>query len=338
MRIKTDGRDIDIRVGILTGEAALQRASGGGSDDELCKAQTWTELPEPDAYDPTYYDRPLLQESVWTWAVPAYYYVGGLSGACAVLAAALQLRNANRFEDLVRRCHLIGAAGTIVSGALLVYDLGRPSRFLNMLRVFRPTSPMNVGAWILTGAGGTFSAAVVLQKTVLGKPAGFAAGVFGLGLATYTGVLVGNSAIPLWSASRRVLPILFAASAVASVGSAFDIFYDTPVTRTFGNVGRVCELAAAVAMEREASRVEHVGRPFRQGVSGAMWRTATVLTASSLLASLLPKQNRGTRLLAGVCGTLGGLLMRFSIEQLGNASARDPRATFRQQRAGVSQN
>jgi formate-dependent nitrite reductase membrane component NrfD len=220
----------------------------------------------------------------------------------------------------------------MISGALLIYDLGRPMRFLNMLRVFRPTSPMNMGAWILTMAGGTSTGSVLLHRTVFGKPLGLLAGVFGLGLATYTGVLVANTAVPLWQASRRVLPILFGASAAASLGSVFDIGCDSPSTRAFGNAGRIGELAASLVMEREAGAVEYVARPLKRGWSGLLWRTASLLTASSLLLSFVPRRNKSTRIAAGVCGAAGSLLLRFAVEHAGNQSARDPRATFRSQR------
>jgi formate-dependent nitrite reductase membrane component NrfD len=206
-------------------------------------------------------------------------------------------------------------------------------RFLNMLRVFRPTSPMNVGAWILTFSGGAFTGAFLLAETGFAVPAGLAAGVLGTALATYTGVLVGNTAVPLWNSSRVSLPILFGTSAITSVGSLFELIGPTPETRLFGNVGRVCELAASVAMEHEASEVEYVARPLKRGLSGTMWRAAALLTGTSLAASLLPKQNRGTQLAAGILGTLGSLLIRFAVEHAGNTSARDPRATFRQQRS-----
>jgi formate-dependent nitrite reductase membrane component NrfD len=333
---KTDGRDIDPNTGILTGEGSVQKASLSADAHLAGRGQTWTGLPEPHRHDPTYYDRPLLQESVWTWAVPVYYYTGGLAGASMVLAAALQARDEERFKDLIQRGHLFGFVGTVVSGVLLVYDLGRPARFLNMLRVFRPTSPMNMGAWILTAASGASAGAFLMRKTLLGRLMGLAGGIFGLGLATYTGVLVANSAVPVWQASRKALPILFGSSAMASAGSAFDILYDgafgdSQVTRIFGNIGRAGELAASFAMERDASKVEYVGRPLRHGLSGAMWKTAALLTASSLVVSLVSK-NKRARTAAGVLGTLGSLLMRFTVEHAGKVSARDPRATFRQQR------
>ncbi len=299
-------------------------------------------LPEAQRADPTYYDRPLLNAPVWEWAIPTYYYVGGLAGAALVLGSAIQLRRSQNLERLVKRCHWIGFIGCCISGALLIYDLGRPSRFFNMLRVFRPTSPMNIGAWILSATGGAAMTTVVLRSRLglpgaIGRAAGYASGVCGMALATYTGVLVSNTAVPVWQASRRVLPILFGASAMASVGSLFDIFTrDTEeqrITRAFGSVGQVAEIAAAISMEKQGSVVPRVGRPLRKGLSGAMWRTAAAFTVSSLVIGFLPGKTRGKRVASGILGTLGSLLMRFAVERAGAASARDARASFHQQHA-----
>ena len=205
--VSADGRNINQNTAILSGEAGEQKA--GIRDKHLDSiAETWAALPEPDAADPTYYDRPLLKEPVWEIDIPVYYYVGGVTGASLALGAATQLDSTGELRDLARRCHWVGVAGAGISSFLLVRDLGRPSRFLNMLRVFRPTSPMNMGAWILSSVGPTALGALVFiggsgVKDTIGRSFGYLAGIFGVGLATYTGVLVANSVIPLWQESRR---------------------------------------------------------------------------------------------------------------------------------------
>ena len=280
----------------------------------------------------TYYDRPLLKAPVWEWMVPAYYYVGGLTGASLALGAAAQLGDARARTALIRRCHWIGFIGCSVSGVLLISDLGRPERFFNMLRVFRPTSPMNMGAWILTASGGAAAGALLRS----GGPLGYLAGLCGAALATYTGVLVSSSSIPVWQQARHLLPILFGFSGMSSTGSAFRLFVQNSeehrISALFGAVGQVAELAAAFTMERRVSAVPRVGHPLKHGRSGVMWQSATVLTVGSLLLTLLPGKGRKKRMAAGILGTLGSALMRFSIAALGTASARDPRASFDQQR------
>jgi hypothetical protein len=132
--------------------------------------------------------------------------------------------------------------------------------------------------------------------------------------------------------------VLFGASAIASVGSFFDLLVENAaerrISKAFGTVGCVAEISAGFVMEKQVSAVERVGTPLKRGRSGFLWRTATACTAASLAASFLGKQEKTTRMAAGVLGTLGSLLMRFAVQRAGVLSARDARASFHQQRAG----
>lgn len=334
--------DVDLNIAGLSGEAG-QQVTTSPDRHLLDAARTWTQLPEPRREDPTYYDRPMLKSPVWKPYIPLYYYVGGAAGASLVLGAAAQLDGSHALDDFVRRCHWIGIAGSSLGGLLLVADLGRPERFLAMLRVFRPTSPMNMGAWILAAAPSAAITAGLFARTSgvwgdIGEVAGYSAGVFGAMLATYTGVLLANSAVPLWQETRGILPVLFGASAMASSASIFDLLFDDPrahrVTYLFGLAGRTAELAAGIVMERRASRVPSIALPLRSGLTGFAWKTATVLTAASLVAMLLPSQTRRKRVIAGVLGTAGSLTLRFAVHYAGARSAREPLASFHQQRAG----
>jgi len=295
----------------------------------------------------TYYDRPVLKKPVWVWAVPVYLYLGSTTGAALVLGAATQLVD-RRPSPLVRRCRWIGAAGTMLGTACLIYDLGRRERFLNMLRVFRPTSPMNMGSWILAAAGSLSSVAAAGSSTRgrfqhFSGAAGLLAGIVGLPLAGYTGVLLANSAIPIWQESRRTLPVLFIASGMAAAGSALELL-DLPkrernMARTFGNIGQAAEIAATVALQREvSSAAAEIARPFNRGVSSLLWRAAQALGTIGLVLSLWPGDGRRRRIAAGICGTAGALSLRFGILQAGRSSAMDPRATLRQRgkRAEIS--
>jgi formate-dependent nitrite reductase membrane component NrfD len=213
MQTVTDGRDIDLKFAELIGEAAGQVIRVPGEHTKAV-AGVCENLPLPDPRDPTYYDRPLIKAPVWKPYIPLYYFVGGAAGASLALGAAAQLHGSRDLDLLVRRCHWMGIIGSSIGGGLLILDLGRPERFLFMLRVFRPTSPMNMGAWILAIAPtAAVTAGLFLRRSgplaLLGEVAGYSSGVFGLGLATYTGVLLANSAVPVWQTSRKTLPLLF---------------------------------------------------------------------------------------------------------------------------------
>jgi formate-dependent nitrite reductase membrane component NrfD len=334
-------RHIDPEIGMLSGEGSLQRITAPLVRTHTPGAPEWHNLPEPERDSPTYYDYPVIKAPVWKWYIPAYYYFGGTAGAALVIGAAAQL-HAPALNPLIKRSQWVGTVGSAIGGLLLILDLGRPMRFLAMMRVFRPTSPMNMGVWILSGAApfGT-SAALFCGRTgwlgAFGKYMSYAAGFFGLALATYTGVLVGNSVIPVWYLARTVLPLLFGSSGLASAVSILDILSPDPaskrVLRITGTVGRVAELAAGVAMERAVAKVPRAAIPLRQGGTSVIWRGGALLTASSVVVSMLPGNGRWKQVTSGSLGALGSFCVRFAVHYAGIRSAKDPRASFEAQRA-----
>src|SRR4051794_41248734 len=173
----------------------------------------------------SYYGRPIVKEPTWQPEIPFYLFTGGLAGASSVLHGVARLTGNER---LAKSALYVGAAADVVSPVLLVSDLGRPERFLNMLRVFKVTSPMSVGSWILVVSGGASNAAAVLELwgklPRLKALAELASFVSGPPLATYTGALLANTAIPVWQEARQELPWLFGASASASAGAATAMF------------------------------------------------------------------------------------------------------------------
>jgi len=336
-----DGRNIDTGLGTLTGESAQQSVLDTKYDVAL-HSQAFPYVPsQQSTTSPTYYDQPMLKQPVWEWDIAAYFYVGGAAGASATLAAAAQLIAPDSMRLLIRRGHWVGTVGATISAAFLIYDLGRPSLFLNMLRVFRVTSPMSMGSWILTGFSTCVGGAAILPLgprifRPLAYPLGLIAGLFGLGLSTYTGVLISQTAVPVWQQSYRVMPILFAASGMAASAAIFEFFSwsqrELTTIERFGLVGKIAELTTAMILEQNASRVERVGRPLKHGVGGTLWRAAKVFTAVGIALSLLPGRSRSKHLASGVLGTVGSLCTRFGIFYAGKSSSRDPRSSFEQQR------
>jgi DMSO reductase anchor subunit len=171
---------------------------------------------------PTYHDLPLLKPPVWTWEVPAYFFVGGAAGAAAVLGVAAQLAGPTN-EKLVRDARWIAAIGANLSAPLLIADLGRPDRFLNMMRVFKPQSPMSVGAWTLAIFGAGSTAAVFVPNRTLRNIAAAISAASGLVMATYTGVLIGATTVPVWREHVDLLPVDFGASALGSAVSLLEL-------------------------------------------------------------------------------------------------------------------
>jgi formate-dependent nitrite reductase membrane component NrfD len=260
--------------------------------------------------DENYYDLPILKPPVWTWEVPVYFFVGGAAGAAAVIAAAARFTGADR--KLVRDARWIAAGGAAISGPLLVADLGRPGRFLNMLRVFKPRSPMSVGAWTLAAFGAS-STGAALFKGRLGDAAAIAAAATGLVMSTYTGVLLSATAIPVWSKQKRVLPILFGASAVASAAALLELRgHSEPALNALGFAAAVAETALTPRRAHAAGEITALAAQIFSGPLPALLR----------LASLKSKRLR--RVAAG-SALLGALLTRFAWVEAGKASARDSR-------------
>ncbi len=335
-----DGRNIDQSIAELSGEAGAQ-AINLAEQPTAERKGVWHESPNLSANDPTYYDVPLLQRPVWEWAIPLYYFVGGVAGGSLAFGAAAQFGGSEESLTTASRCRWTGMIGASVSAVLLIYDLGRPLRFFNMLRVFRPTSPMNMGAWILSGTVPPAFLAEMLARRrgllgVLGRSSTIVSGLFGLGLATYTGVLVTNSVIPIWSESRQILPILFSASSMASAASVFDLSggqQQYQPFRWFGIVGSVGELLGSFLLEKRVSVVPRVALPLKKGKSGLLWKASVWLTGSSLAVRLLPIKPQRKRVLSATLACLGSFCMRYGIHEAGTPSAEDPRASFYLQRS-----
>ena len=277
----------------------------------------------------SYYGRPIVKEPTWTPEVPWYFFTGGIAGASSVLHGIARLSGNQR---LAKTTLYVGAAAEVVSPVLLISDLGRPERFLNMLRVFKVTSPMSVGSWILFLSGGASTTAGVLRLLGIGKPVKLVAeGVsFATGppLATYTGTLIANTSIPVWSEARDELPWLFGASAAASAGAAGTLV--TPLeaagpARRAAIGGVAAELALARAMEK---RLGFIGEVYRQGAAGRFLKISKACTAAG--AGLLAWRGKRSRPAAAVGSALvlaGELALRWSVFKAGFQSARDPRYT-----------
>jgi Polysulphide reductase, NrfD len=287
----------------------------------------------------SYYGRPIIREPVWKPEVPVYFFVGGIVGGSAILSLAARLTGHAR---LARTSLAIGAAGELVCPALLVVDLGRPERFLNMLRVFKPTSPMSVGSWILVASGSSTATAAACE--VLGilprvkATAEVAAAGAGAGLALYTATLISNTAVPAWHEARRELPFVFASSAAASAGAAATLLLapgEAKPARRVAILGAVASELVALRMEQ---RLGFTGEPYRKDAAGRLRRIATGAISGG--AALLAFRGRRSRAVAvaGSALVLGGeLALRLSIFQAGLQSARDPVYTVRLQRERIAE-
>lgn len=286
-----------------------------------------------------YYQIPLLKEPPWTWEIPLYFFVGGAAGAAAVIGAIADYTGADR--ELVRDARWIAAAGSVISPALLISDLGRPERFLAMLRVFKLQSPMSVGVWTLvgfsTGAIATAFAGHLRDRYGPSLPlgvienAGQAASLaFGLPFSNYTGVLIGATAVPVWNRNVGNLPLHFGASGLGAAVGLLELLGHRK-SRALQALG----LGAAIFETLEGARIESRSGafldPLKQGPSGWITRTGgalagpipTLLRITSLFAGR--KRSESLRRYAAWSSILGSLVTRVAWVYAGRVSARDPK-------------
>jgi formate-dependent nitrite reductase membrane component NrfD len=242
-------------------------------------------------------------------------------------------------ETLARDAAWIAAGGGLVSAALLTSDLGRPERFLNMLRVFKPQSPMSVGSWTLTAfsTAAAASAFAGLMDRRLGgsRPmrivhdvAAPSAAVLGTMMSTYTGVLIGATAVPAWNAHVKVLPLHFAASGVAAAASALELLgHDDPALHALAVSAAAIETATGVVIELDRGRASS---PLKEGRSGQMIRIGGVLSGPvPLVLRALGSRRSGLRRVAALSALTGSLLTRLAWLAAGRASAEEPDVPLR---------
>ncbi len=289
---------------------------------------------------PSPYGRPIIKEPVWTPEIPWYFYTGGLAGASAGLALLSDLRGEHA---AARRAWVTALAGAIASPALLISDLGVPSRFLNMLRMFKLTSPMSVGSWILAGFGAATVPATLHALTggrlgAAGRVAQVFSAALGMPLSSYTAALVANTSVPVWHHARYELPFIFTAGAAASAGAAAVAL--APVeqagaARRLAIGGGAIETALTLAMEQRLGRVG-LGTPYHEGAAGRLAKLATGLTTVG--AAVLAARGRRSRAAAvggAVLITGGAIAERWAVFKAGFQSAARPQDTVEPQRRRV---
>lgn len=272
----------------------------------------------------SYHRIPLLKAPVWTWEIPAYFFVGGAAGASAAIGAIAQLTGAD--EAIVRDARWIAAAGSALSAPLLISDLGRPERFLNMMRVFKVQSPMSVGAWTLAAFGTASSASafakLIETKTnlpvrVVGDASAMIAAATGLVMATYTGVLIGATAIPVWREHVRLLPMHFGASALGSAISLLELRgHRHDALNALGLGAAIFETITGFAIEGTNDRASE---PLRHGRTGTITRVGGALSGPIPLFLRLLGKRKG----AAVSTIMGSLITRFAWIEAGKASTKD---------------
>jgi hypothetical protein len=288
---------------------------------------------------PGYYGQPVVKPPVWTWQIPIYFFVGGFGGMSAVIALAATI-----FHDLnlARAAMWLAAIGVVLSPLLLILDLGRPHLFINMLRVFKPQSAMSMGAWILTGFGASVVPGLIALELhthqifpgrldhllrIAASIFIFGSAIFGTLLATYTGVLIGATAIPAWFLHRTLLPIHFGTAGLGSAAAVLELLgYRIPALNFLGFYAAAVESALLIWLTVDKHGM--ADRAIHEHGSGWLIRIGEILNGP--LAFVL--RLFGFIPFAAISFLIGALASRFGWIAVGRVSGADPESVFAAER------
>jgi formate-dependent nitrite reductase membrane component NrfD len=274
---------------------------------------------------------PFIKPPVWTWEVPLYFWIGGVASGSGFVGLACDLAGDHRSAAVARKVALGAVAPAPL---LLIADLGRPARFLNMLRIFKPRSPMNLGAWCLVAFSGAVSGAVgadLLGKPRVARRLGGVTSLLGGYLGSYTGVLLASTAVPLWARSRVMLGPIFMATATATGAAATRLTLvaiglpDGHPTRTaLGTIETASILTELSLSAINEHRIGNAREALRKGPPGAIYRGAQAAVLLGLSTRLMAgRRSPRTHNLVSALYMAGGLAFRFAWVFAGKASATD---------------
>jgi len=293
----------------------------------------------PKAEFSSYYGRPVIKEPAWAALdIAGYLFLGGLAGASSVLAAGADLQER---PGLAAPAKYAALGAISVSLVALVHDLGRPKRFLNMLRVFKPTSPMSVGVWILSAYAPLAGIAAASQATgiapAIGRAGTIGAALVGPAVASYTGVLIADTAVPAWHEGHREMPVVFVGSAcvaAAGLGLAAAPLEQNGAARRLGAMGAAIELVASAVMRR---RMGMVAGAYKGGKAGALMHASEVLTVAGAVGGMVTgRRNRVAAAISGCALMAASACLRFGVFEAGVVSAREPEYTVVPQRERIA--
>lgn len=288
----------------------------------------------------SYYDQPIVKAPPWGAPIAVYLFTGGMAGALGVIQLAAEVTQRPRLR---RNARLVSLGALGVGTAALIEDLGRPERFLNMMRVVKLSSPMSLGTWILTGygLGAGMAGANEIDRMLaerlplawirpvarsLEAPAAAQAAVFGAPLAAYTAALLGSTSVPTWQAAGRGLGPVFVSSAAAAASGAMLI--TTPVReaapmRWLAPLAAIADVVGSKAMKDDMHELER--EPLETGAAGRKLGLAEKLVVAGGAVAMLAGRWRPAAIAGGAMLVAGSVLTRFGVLEAGLESTKDPR-------------
>ena len=288
----------------------------------------------PPAEFTSYYGKPILNSPVWESPdIPGYLFLGGLAGGASLLAAGAAITGRRTLGRVSKSAAF--AAGAL-SVAALIHDLGRPARFLNMMRVFKVTSPMSVGSWLLAGyvpaAGVAMLSDLTGRARWLGAAATAGTAALGPAVASYTAALISDTAVPAWHYGYPEMPFVFTGSGAMAAGGlgllAVPLAEAAPA-RNLALLGAALEAAAFGRMEH---RIGMVAEPYSEGRGGRYVKAGKALALLGAAGAVAGWRSRLGSALSGGALIAASAATRWGIFHAGLTSAGDPKYTVIPQR------
>jgi len=300
--------------------------------------------------EPGYYGLPILKRPFWKWEIALYFFFEGVSAGSYVLCSVAQLVGGKRYGNLVRSGRYLSFATMLPCPPLLIADLGRPERFHHMLRIWKKTSPMNHGAWALTGYGliSTMQLALswsaarlpfgrgllrILQRVLPGRLINVLGLPFALTMVSYPGVVLSTTANPVWS-HTHFLGALFACSSMSNGAAALTLLnarsHDDDLHEELGRFEDISASAEAVALGLYAGTARKAAQPLFTGKQSKLFLIGAV--GLGMVAPAILRRSRSStlrRVVAPVLTLAGGAALKWAITYAGQESAMDAQLASR---------
>jgi formate-dependent nitrite reductase membrane component NrfD len=295
---------------------------------------------------------------VWHWEIYWYFFFGGLAAGCYVIATIASLFASPADRVVARTGYYLSLLAFLPCPPLLIKDLGRPERFLHMLRIVKVRSPMSMGTWavmffsLFSGLSTAIQAAKdgilgrwFVSKLLAALPQGLIAipGTFaGFFLGSYTGVLLATTSIAVWSRSR-LLGAIFLTSAMSTSTALITLvlhIFRAPAS-LLNKLDRLewavmlLEMTELLAFLRRTGRAARplVGTgPHEYGTEfwGFVLGTGLALPWLMKTFSIFGRKSHSSLigLLPSLLVLLGGFFLRRTMVMAGHTSSKDARTTL----------
>ena len=306
---------------------------------------------DPKRKDKNYYGIPPIKRAHWTWQIPIYFWLGGIGAGTQLFATVAQFLG-HEDEALKRASRYTVLVTMLLSPILLIWDLGRPERFYNMLRILKLRSPMSTQSWSLFtfgNLGGLIAARQAAEDGLLGDnplsrlvlrliPARLLTVLalpFGLFVGFNTGNLISATSVPIWARNWMLMGPTFLTSGLSTALSWLSLVLhlgrwgEEKTLRVLHRAEKAVIVLEAVLIALSLARMSRWSRPLFSKEVAPLFVGGTLLGGiAAPFALLTGKESRSKSVLASVLALAGGLAFRFAMIIAGRKSADDPEAYF----------